>query len=146
MKAKRVKGLDPDAPFRENAQRMLDVRLRELRKLGRKGRDEREVEALHDTRIAAKRVRYLLEIAEPCFDDSARDGIRLMRRLQDLLGTIHDCDVMGERAREHALAVPIDDPRYVGFQALASYLDARRRVLHRHYVNTWPQVEEFQVR
>jgi CHAD domain-containing protein len=34
--------------------------------------DPREVEALHDMRIAAKRLRYILEITEPCFGEYAR--------------------------------------------------------------------------
>ena len=141
MKAKRVKGLDPDASFRANAELMLATRLKELRKLGRKAQDPREVRAAHDARIAAKRLRYLLEITEPCFADAGA-GIKLMRHVQDLLGEIHDCDVMSGQAREHAAATPLDDERYVGFEALGSYLEARRRVLHRHFVETWNEVED----
>ena len=49
-------------------------------------------------RIAAKRLRYVLEIVGPCFGpeaDAARDAAR---RLQSVLGEIHDCDVMLPRA------------------------------------------------
>jgi CHAD domain-containing protein len=145
VKAKRVKGLDPDAPFRANAERMLDVRLRELHKLGRRAIDPREVKAAHAARIAAKRVRYLLEITGPCFDDPG-PALKRMRRLQDLLGEIHDCDEMSAQARERAAATPVSDERYLGFEALASYQEARRRVLHRHFVETWSEIEDLVIR
>ena len=45
-------------------------------------------------RIAAKRLRYVLEVtAEPCFGPYARTAAKRAKDLQDLLGEIHDCDV-----------------------------------------------------
>jgi CHAD domain-containing protein len=142
MKARKVKDLDPDAPFRENAQKMANVRIEEVWQLGARSRDPREQEALHDMRIAAKRLRYLLEITEPCFGRPARKGAKVARNLQDLLGEIHDCDVMSERVRARADAIPLDDERYIGLEALASYMEARRRVLHRQFVHFWSDIEQ----
>lgn len=142
MKARRVKGLDPDAPFRANAQKMAAVRIAEVWKLGERSRDPQEVEALHDLRIATKRLRYLLEITEPCFGKPAHDGAKVARSLQDVLGEIHDCDVMSERVRSRAESIPVADPRYLGLEALASYLDARRRVLHRQFLELWSRLEQ----
>jgi hypothetical protein len=48
---------------------------------------------------------------------------------------------MGERVRARADGVPVEDERYVGLEALASYLEARRRVLHRQYVQFWNRLE-----
>jgi len=142
MKARKVEGLDPDAPFRENAQRMARVRIEEVWRLGARSRDPREQEALHDMRIAAKRLRYLLEITEPCFGRPAKKGAKVARGLQDLLGEIHDCDVMSERVRARAETVAVDDERYVGLEALATYMEARRRVLHREFVHFWSDLEQ----
>jgi CHAD domain-containing protein len=142
MKARKVKDLDPDGPFRENAQKMARVRIEEVWQLGARSRDPREQEALHDMRIAAKRLRYLLEITEPCFGRPARKGAKMARDLQDLLGEIHDCDVMSQRVRARAEAVPIDDERYIGLEALASFMEARRRVLHRQFVHFWSDIEQ----
>jgi CHAD domain-containing protein len=142
MKARRVKGLDPDAPFRDNAQKMAAVRIGEVWKLGERSLDPREQEALHDLRIATKRLRYLLEITEPCFGSPARKAAKVARALQDLLGEIHDCDVMTERIHARAEAIPVDDPRYVGLEALAAYMEATRRVLHRQYVAFWNDLEQ----
>jgi hypothetical protein len=48
---------------------------------------------------------------------------------------------MSERIRARAAAVALTDERYVGLEALASYLDAKRRVLHRQYVEMWAEIE-----
>jgi CHAD domain-containing protein len=141
MKARPVDGLDPDAPLLENAQKMVAVRIAELWKLGERALNPAKRKALHDTRIAAKRVRYLLEITQPCFGPPAKKGAKVARQLQDLLGEIHDCDVMSERVRARADDVPVEDERYIGLEALASYLEARRRVLHRQYVEFWNELE-----
>ena len=62
--------------------------------------DPARVKALHDMRIAAKRLRYVLEVgAEPCFGPYATTAIKRTKELQDLLGEIHDCDVQLPRVR-----------------------------------------------
>jgi CHAD domain-containing protein len=168
MKAQQVKRLDPDAPFRENAERMLRVRIAEVWTLGAQAVDPAEQDAQHDMRIAAKRLRYLLEITESCFGAPAKQGAKVARQLQDLLGEIHDCDVMAPRVRGHVEllraqdvqaavdAAPDDaadlDPelmkaarngsRYRGLEALAGYLEARRRLLHREFVRRWIELQE----
>jgi CHAD domain-containing protein len=120
---------------------MVSVRIAELWTLGERALNPAKLKALHDTRIAAKRVRYLLEITQPCFGPPAKKGAKVARQLQDLLGEIHDCDVMSERVRARADDVPVEDERYIGLEALASYLEARRRVLHRQYVEFWNELE-----
>jgi len=141
MKARKVHDLDPDGTFVENAEKILAVRKDELEQLARRAQDPRKVKALHDTRIAAKRLRYLYEITEPCFGEQARRGVKFTRGLQDVLGEIHDCDVMSERIRARALDFRVEDERYLGLDALATYLEAKRRVLHRHFVDVWGETE-----
>ena len=126
-----------EVTFGEHAAAMRDQRLKRLRKRGKRAIKSGKAEDLHATRIAAKRLRYLYEITEPCFGDEARDGVKMARGLQDLLGDLHDCDVMSERIRARAGEVELDDARYVGFEALASYMEAKRRVLHRQFMQTW---------
>ncbi len=52
-------------------------------------------------RIAAKRVRYVLEATGFCFGKPAEPARRAARDLQDLLGEMHDADVMLPRLAEH---------------------------------------------
>ena len=76
MKARRVKGLDPAAPLADNAARIVRVRLDELCSFMPRATDPSEIVALHDMRIAAKRLRYVLEVTGPVFGEtpSARRG------------------------------------------------------------------------
>jgi hypothetical protein len=45
VKARRVKGLDPDGPLRDNAQKIIDVRAEELRSFSPAVLDPGNVEA-----------------------------------------------------------------------------------------------------
>lgn len=51
------------------------------------------VEELHAMRIAVKRLRYTLEIFRSLFDGEAEPVLETLKKLQDLLGEVHDCDV-----------------------------------------------------
>lgn len=48
---------------------------------------------LHAMRIAAKRLRYTMEIFSPLYNDRLRRPMRAIRKTQEMLGEIHDCDV-----------------------------------------------------
>ncbi len=52
-----------------------------------------QVEALHAMRIAAKHLRYALEVYAPLLGDDVKLPLKFVRKLQDILGDLHDCDV-----------------------------------------------------
>jgi len=167
MKARKVKKLDPDGALTDNAQRIVAVRLKELRSFAPRALDPGESGALHDMRIAAKRLRYVLETTEPALGSSAREGARTAKKLQDLLGDIHDCDVMLPRVRAHTDRLRAEDAewvreaagatakdlapaavrsaphraRYRGLEALTVYLTARRAVLFERFLREWEALE-----
>jgi CHAD domain-containing protein len=158
VKAKRVKGLDPLAPLGDNAERIVRVRLDELTSFMPKATDPNEVVALHDMRIAAKRLRYILEVTNPCFGPYAATAVKLVKDLQDLLGEIHDCDVqlpevaafLEELVAADAAAAgasPDDLARtpnrrtYAGLVALQVHLRARRRALFEQFLELWRDYE-----
>jgi hypothetical protein len=167
VKARPVKKLDPGGPLAENAARIVRVRLRELLDFGPRALDREEVETQHDMRIAAKRLRYVLEVTGFCFGAPADTARRRARDLQDILGEMHDCDEMLPRVRRHleelqaadaaavrekAGASPDLDPRlaarapnrtaYRGLDVLAVYLAARRELLFDRFVAFWRRQEQ----
>jgi hypothetical protein len=86
MKARKVKGLDADGALADNAERIVRARLDELQGFIPRALDPDEVVALHDMRIAAKRLRYILEVtAESCFGPYAETALKRTKELQDLL-------------------------------------------------------------
>ncbi len=148
MKARKVK-LDPDAPFGDSLRRILAVRLDELYSFDPEDRGD-----LHDMRIAAKRVRYILEAAEPVFGDPAKRGVKTMKQLQDVLGEIHDCDELlplvarhTERLRdEDAAAAIAGDPlpnrrKYRGLEALRAHTIAERERLYARFRRKWATLD-----
>ena len=100
VKARPVKKLDPSRALGENAARIVQVRLDEMLAFAPRALDGK-TKAQHDMRIAAKRLRYVLEVTGFCFGRPADTARRRARDLQDILGEIHDCDVMLPRVREH---------------------------------------------
>ena len=94
MKAKKVKGLEPGMPLADAAELIVRTRLGELCRLAARAQEPEEVAALHDTRIAAKRLRYVLEITGECFGPYAKTATKKAKEIQDLLGEIHDADEM----------------------------------------------------
>jgi CHAD domain len=166
VKARRVKGLDPDAALADNLQRIVATRLDEMCSFIPRALDPARVKALHDMRIAAKRLRYILEITAPIFGDYAETAVKLTKEVQDLLGEIHDCDVqipevqefldelVGEDAKALVAAAGDADDLdpstvrqaghrrdHAGLVALLVHLRARRDLLYARFVELWQEYE-----
>jgi hypothetical protein len=166
VKARAVKKLDPTHSLAENAARIIQVRLDEMLSFAPRAVDGK-MKAQHDMRIAAKRLRYVLEATGFAFGKPADTARRRARDLQDILGEIHDCDVMLPRVREHQMRLqqrdaaavrasagqaPDLDPRlaararhrtaYRGLDVLAVYLEARRELLEGRFVDFWKRQEK----
>ena len=52
-----------------------------------------EADQHHQMRIAAKRLRYTMELFRPAYEGDLDGCLSAMKKLQDLLGDLHDCDV-----------------------------------------------------
>jgi CHAD domain len=166
VKARKVKRTDPVGPLADNAARIVRVRLREMRSFAPRALEPEHTKAQHDMRIAAKRLRYVLELTEFCFGKPAVTARRRARDLQELLGELHDCDVMLPRVQSHlsdlreADAAAVRgragnaselDPRlaaraphrtaYRGLEILAVHLEARRRLLFDRFREFWAEQE-----
>lgn len=88
-----VDGVDPDASLAVNSRRILAVRMAEYYSYSFVVPIESAVEELHDLRIAAKRLRYTLEIFRAVFGDRGEAQIERVKAIQEELGSLHDHDV-----------------------------------------------------
>jgi CHAD domain-containing protein len=123
VKARKVEGLDPSGPLRPNAGRIVRTRLDELRGSAEAALAPDAGEAQHNMRIAAKRLRYVLEVVGPCIGEEARAARVAAKQLQSVLGDLHDCDLMLPKAE--------------GIESLAAILHARRERLFHSFVELW---------
>jgi hypothetical protein len=118
-------------------------------------------------RIAAKRLRYLLELFAPSFGPYALTAAKRAKQVQDLIGEIHDCDVTLPRVeaisaalrradaaavRALAGAAPDLDPSVTaqapnaaahrGLATLDVHLRARRALLFDRFLGLWQELME----
>jgi inorganic triphosphatase YgiF len=93
-KAKPITGLDAQAPVSKNARIIARERLAEMYEWSEFADDPYRVRELHDLRIAAKRLRYTLEVFEDVLPEGCKAAVEELTQLQDELGSLHDSDVM----------------------------------------------------
>jgi CHAD domain-containing protein len=84
----------PAEPYRQAAARVVRVRAAEMFGAADGVLDTRDIERVHDMRVASRRLRAVLEIFAPCFPRSELSGVlRDVKRLADALGERRDPDV-----------------------------------------------------
>ncbi len=93
-KANPLTGLDPHAPTGQNARSIARTRLDEIYNWAADVDAPYEVRGLHNLRIAAKRLRYTLEIFEDVLPPTSQAFANELAQMQDELGALHDADVM----------------------------------------------------
>jgi CHAD domain-containing protein len=123
VKPRAVEGLDPAGPLGPNVTRIVATRLDELRGFADVALAEGASESQHDMRIAAKRLRYVLELFAPCLGKEAKEARRAAKQLQSALGDLHDCDLMLDKVE--------------GIDSVEVVLRSRRERLFREFVELW---------
>jgi CHAD domain-containing protein len=146
-KAWPVRGIDPAAPLAENARKILAVRTAEYFSYAPIVDIPEAVAQLHALRIAAKRLRYTLELFRDVFAERGEALIDLVKAAQEDLGEIHDHDVRldlidaeldsldseSDAERDEAVAA---NPR-IGLNALAERERAARRERYDAFRTRW---------
>lgn len=123
MKSREIEGLDPRGPLMPNARRIISTRLDELRGFADAALAPEASEAQHDLRIAAKRLRYVLEIFAPCLGEEAKAARDAAKRLQSVLGDLHDCDLMLAKVEQ--------------IDSVVTVLRERRERLFQEFIELW---------
>lgn len=94
-------------------------------------------EHLHRVRIAAKKLRYALEIAADGRVAGAQRLVGMLKRAQDTLGRLHDLQILQHHVAEVQAAPPTRRGAADGaLQAIGSALEADCRHLHAKYLAT----------
>ncbi|MGD0196926.1 MAG: CHAD domain-containing protein [Solirubrobacteraceae bacterium] len=137
MKAAAVPGLSAEMPLAAAARCIVAARAGELFGFSAAALDERNKESLHDMRIAAKRLRYVLELIGFAIGEVAVEAELCARELQTLIGEIHDHDVLIARIESPTAASPGR-----GARRLALRLHSRRDALFIKFAALWATIEE----
>lgn len=126
----------PQLTYSKMSAAVILDRLKELERLSESLYKPFEIEALHDMRIGAKRLRYALELFQQCWGRSLQGYAKNVARIQTALGELHDCDVWIEsigkqineaRRQKH-------DEQLVGFIWLLShFVKVRTKHLRQAY-------------
>jgi CHAD domain-containing protein len=99
-------------------------------------------EQLHAVRIAAKKLRYALELAADAGITSAAGPVRVVKRTQETLGRLHDLQVLQRQvasiqAKPNTRSLPSS-----GLEIITHTLEDECRHLHARYVGAMSQLHE----
>ena len=92
---------------------------------------------LHQVRIAVKKLRYTLELGSPTRDGRPRNAaaLRLLKSMQDLLGRMHDLEMLIARARDIQSSPGASTLKMsADLDRLVRRLETECRELHGHYM------------
>jgi CHAD domain-containing protein len=91
---------------------------------------------LHAVRIAVKKLRYALEVSGEAGGALPRADLAALKHSQNLLGRLHDMQVLIERARQvQAALTPPNITTWRGLEALVDVLEDDCRRLHGRYMH-----------
>lgn len=100
-------------------------------------------ERLHEVRIAAKKLRYGLELAGEGGAVAATPLVRVIRRLQELLGGLNDFHVLLTHiAAVQASPAASREGLHTALGSLSSHIEGECRHLHGRYLTSAPGIVE----
>jgi CHAD domain-containing protein len=140
-----VPDLDPDASVATTARAILAVRAGELFSYDAVFPDANAVAALHNARIAAKRLRYTLELFPEVFGEDGDAVLADVKALQEDLGIVHDRDVLIATI-ERRLGALIDeheagtDAVRTSLEIVLARIQQERRTRHRAVADQWKRL------
>lgn len=145
-KALPILAVNPSGSLAENAPLMLHTRLEELYRWAPFVADPERVDELHAMRIAAKRLRYTMEIFAPAFGATSKEFDSIYEKIksvQEQIGEVHDADVRGPLLEsflnDHAAARP---EIRVGLEDLIASQHAARAARYRAFVSYWAKLQK----
>jgi CHAD domain-containing protein len=109
-RARDIESIRPDATFGEAAAGAVRIRTEEVFSFGDRVLDVSDIEAVHDMRVATRRLRAAMEVYAPAFPRKAfESALADVKALADDLGARRDPDVAIEQLRAIQAAMPEAD-------------------------------------
>jgi CHAD domain-containing protein len=116
----------PAVSFNEAGSRVVSNSLREFCDLSASLYEPSNNPALHELRIAAKRLRYAVELFTACWGERIAPFAEEIAEMQSFLGEVHDCDVWIEDLGR-ALRASDDAERQADFWLLSEFVKTRTK-------------------
>jgi hypothetical protein len=123
-----VEGIAPEGTLAENARRILAVRIAEFYSYAPIVGIESATQELHDLRIAAKRLRYTLELFRAVFGEVGERQIERVRAIQEELGNLHDADVRIGMIQDELTALGAEQTVSLGKTLASAPLSAHQAI------------------
>lgn len=142
-KARPLLAVNPQGALKENAPLMLFTRLEEMYQFEPYISDVNRVEELHNMRIAAKRLRYTMEIFAPSYPgDSYEQIYNWVKNVQEKIGAIHDADVRRPLLGAFLDEESADRPEFrIGLERLIQKQNVQRAKLYKDFVDYWNDLQ-----
>ena len=110
----------------------------------------------HAIRIAAKKLRYTLEVYAPLYRRGLKKYLLRIKKVQEILGDLHDCDVWIDSVmvillKEHLTSREINTPKSGRVSPVTSYKrflaerEKERKILYRRFVRYWDSLGRFRL-
>ena len=150
-KAYKVVGVAPLRSYRENARIILPQRLEEVYTWEPFIRDETRREELHNMRISIKRLRYTMELFRVAYQNGSQrsavssytEFLAMIVDLQEILGDIHDADVVLAVLADYASQLGNQERQIAvlpGIVRLIARTEKTRKADYETFLGKWDQL------
>ena len=150
-KAHKIAGLKPLRSYYENARIILPQRLEEVYMWEPFIRDATRREELHNMRISIKRLRYTMELFPVVYQDRSQESavriytefLAMIVDLQEILGDIHDADVILEVLADYASQLGNQERQiamFPGIVRLIARTEKTRKTDYKTFLEKWDQL------
>jgi CHAD domain-containing protein len=100
------------------------------------------IEPLHDVRIAVKKLRYAVELVRDLTDLPVTASVRRLKQQQDLLGRLHDLQVVQDRLQAAAASAGVSRTMRRALEGSQASVELECRSLHARFVRGVPRLAD----
>lgn len=139
-KPQKITGLKPEQNYRTNARIILPQKVEEVYGWEQFIHDPARREELHNMRISIKRLRYTMEFFAVNYDSRFDDYLTTIVDLQDILGDIHDSDVVLQVLTNYKESCQTTE--LPGIDTLITRIQDTRNIYYDQFLKKWEQLSE----